>query len=377
MGFFVFALFCAIISTTHSQQLHQDLQATLRAKVVDIISEEETVIPGTDVRSFSQMLKAEIIEGAEKGKVVELENDLFRLKEDDVFFMSYLKTINGDEFYTVQAPDRRRALGMLVGLFLVIFLTLTGLKGLRSLLSLAGSFFIILHILLPQLLEGTSPVLISSAVSIGILALVMYLTHGFSRLTTAAFLGTTITITLTALFADLAMTLTQITGFVSDEAVSLNLTTGGVLDLTGLLLGGIIIGAVGVLDDIAITQAASVEELSYANPLLTRAELFARAMRIGRDHISALVNTLALAYTGASLPLLLLFSTSSVPAWVLVNREVFAAEIIRTIIGSSGLILAVPITTWLAVRLLSKRGIEERPSHNHSHPHKHGNARTA
>lgn len=357
-----------------AQHLHNDLQATLRAKVVDVISEEKNLIPGTTVQSFRQKLKAEVIEGSEKGNIVELENDLFRLEEGDKFFMSYLKTINGDEFYTVQAPDRRAALLTIVGIFITVFLGLTGMQGLRSLLSLAGSFFIITYMLVPRLLDGASPVGACMVFSIVILAIVMYATNGFTRLTTAAFLGTTATVALTVLFAELAVQMTQLSGFVSEEAVSLNLSTGGTLDLTGLLLGGIIIGAIGVLDDIAITQAAAVEELFYANPTLSRSELFKRAMRIGREHISALINTLALAYTGASLPLLLLFYTTNISAWILINREIFAAEIIRTIIGSSGLILAVPITTWLAARMVGTATgpplgdpVAKRPRHHHSH----------
>jgi uncharacterized membrane protein len=170
---------------------------------------------------------------------------------------------------------------------------------------------------------------------------------------------------LTGVLAYIGVTFAHLTGFVSDEAVYLNLNTKGTLDFAGLLFGGIMIGALGVLDDIAVTQAAVVSELYNSASHLSKKEIYIKALRVGKEHVGALVNTLALAYTGASLPLLLLFSTSDSSISSIINREIFATEIIRTVAGSIGLILTVPITTMLAVWLL--KGYKGGHVHSHSH----------
>ena len=165
--------------------------------------------------------------------------------------------------------------------------------------------------------------------------------------------GTLIAVVLTGIFAFLSIQGAGLTGFSSDETIYLNLSTGGELDFVGLLLAAMIIGALGVLDDIAVTQVAVVREL-FAAGVKEKWDVYKRAMRVGREHVGALVNTLVLAYTGAALPLLLLFSLSQSGPLAIINREIFATEIIRSLVGSIGLILTVPITTLLAILLLEK-----------------------
>ena len=156
--------------------------------------------------------------------------------------------------------------------------------------------------------------------------------------------------------------MTRLTGFANEESVYLNINTGGNINFQGLLLGGILIGLLGVLYDASIGQAVSVDELHRVAPHLPRSTIYKRAIRIGREHIGALVNTLAIAYVGASLPLLLLYSTSTDGFAVTLNREIFSTEIIRTMIGSIGLVLAVPITTLIATYLLIKHKSKVSPS---------------
>jgi uncharacterized membrane protein len=170
---------------------------------------------------------------------------------------------------------------------------------------------------------------------------------------------------LTGILAYLGVTLARLNGLASEEAFYLNLNTSGTLDFAGLLLGGIMIGVLGVLDDIAVTQAAVVSELYNSASHLSRKEIYKKALRVGKEHVGALVNTLALAYTGASLPLLLFFSMSDSSISSIINQEIFATEIIRTIVGSIGLILTVPITTFLAVYFL--KGYKGEAVHSHSH----------
>jgi uncharacterized membrane protein len=196
-------------------------------------------------------------------------------------------------------------------------------------------------------------------VSIGVSSLIIivgsYITHGLSRTTSAAVIGMITTIIFTGLLAYAAVTFTRLSGYNSEEAVYLHFNTHGIVDFQGLLLGGIMIGLLGVLYDIAIGQAIAVEELYHAGGAqLSRKMVYKRAIRIGREHIGALVNTLAIAYVGLSLPLLLLYYTSTADYHITLNQEIFATEIIRTMIGSIGLILAVPITTMIAVFMIIK-----------------------
>jgi uncharacterized membrane protein len=286
---------------------------------------------------------------------VTIENDYIQLKEGDRFFLNYLVSAEGHELYSVQEVDRRGTIFIFVGIFIAVVLVFGGLQGLRSLVALAGSLLIIFYLLLPQILNQASPLLVSAVFSALILTCAIYITHGFNRKATAALAACLLAILVTIALASIAVQATRLTGFADDAAIYLNLDTRGRLDFSGLFLAAIIIGVLGILDDIAITQASAVEELMRANAGLSRREIYKRAMKIGREHVGALINTLALAYTGTALPLLLLLQNSGADPLMLMNREIFAAEIIRTIVGSTGIILTVPIATLLAVMLLAPK----------------------
>jgi uncharacterized membrane protein len=291
-----------------AQELIQDKVEIVKAKVVEVISQEKKEIPGTDVQSIYQTIKVEILEGDKKGEIITIENDFLVLKKGDRFFLRHsIDGLDGRKMYSVRDIDRRGVILGFVALFIAVVIAFSGKQGFRSILSLAGSFFVILYVLVPSLLKGYPPVPTSIAIAAVILFLAIFLTHGFNRESTVAFTGTVLAVILTGLLAYLGVTLARLSGFASDEAVYLNLNTRGVLDFAGLLLGGIMIGVLGVLDDIAITQAAVVSELYNSASHLSRKEIYKKAIRVGKEHVGALVNTLALAYTGASLPLLLLF----------------------------------------------------------------------
>jgi len=203
----------------------------------------------------------------------------------------------------------------------------------------------------------------------GILFAAIFFTHGFNRESLVAYGGTMIAVLITGVLAILSVHGSDLSGFNVEESVYLNFNTGGTLDFTALLLGAIIIGVLGVLDDIAVTQAAVVAELFDSNKGMTRREAYKRAIRVGREHVGALVNTLVLAYTGASLPLFMYFYLSLATFGSSVNSELFATEIVRTIVGSIGLVLTVPIVTFLAVLYL--KGYKPKHSQSHSHGHSH------
>lgn len=341
--------------TITAAEVYQDLQETFRAQVVEVVEQHVEEIPGLGISTEVQTLKIEVLNGTLRGQIFEIRNDRVALKSGDKFFLNYLETIEGAELFIVQEPDRTGILYLLTGIFVLAVLIFGGKQGLRSLLSLLGSFLIIFYLLLPQLLKGVSPVIAGLGLSSLILVLAILLTHGVNKKSLSALAGTIITISLAYLFADWAVSAASLTGFSEDTSTYLNLNTGGTLNFAGLLLSAIIIGVLGILDDIAITQASIVAELKETSPTLSRKEIYFKAMKIGREHVSALVNTLALAYTGAAMPLLLFFYGAEAPLSEILSREIFVSEIIRVIVGSVAVILAVPITTFIASVVMVKK----------------------
>jgi uncharacterized membrane protein len=242
--------------------------------------------------------------------------------------------------------QRRSILVWLVLAFAIVVIALGAWRGAAALAGLAASVVILLLFVLPAILDGRSPVLVAVVGAAAIAYLALYLAHGFNRMTTVALLGTLAALTLTALLSALVVGAANFSGLSSEESSLLTLFEG--IDVRGLLLAGIVLGSAGAIDDVTVTQASAVWELRAANPNLGQVELFRRGLRIGRDHIASTVNTLLLAYAGASLPLLVLFVLSAQSLGTVANSEVVAVEIVRTLVGSIGLVAAVPFTTWLA-----------------------------
>lgn len=329
------------------------------AQVVSIVTQERRPVPGTRVSETFQTLRAEVLEGTEKGNIVTVQNDYLALSVGEKFYALHtIDNTEGTDIYTVSEPYRIPQLYALIGIFIAVVILFGGLQGIRALAALAASFFFIGYLLLPGILHGYSPVLVAISVSSLIIVLGSYITHGFNKVTTSAVLGMLLTIGITGIFAHFAIGSLRLSGFSTEEAVALNFDTAGSINFVGLLLGGVLIGLLGVLYDAAIGQAVAIEELSRAVPHASRKHIFRRALRIGREHIGALVNTLAIAYVGVSLPLLLLFYNLSpdVSIATTLNREIFATEIARALIGGIGIVLAVPITTAISVYLLVRKG---------------------
>jgi uncharacterized membrane protein len=258
---------------------------------------------------------------------------------------------------TTSVIDRWRlpVLEYLVGAFAIVTIIVAGWRGIRALVSLALTLVLAVKLLIPLLLAGWNPV--GLAISLGTLITIasLLLTQGFTRATLAAVLGTAIALAATGV---LAVITTQAARFTtaqgSEQIVYLQQLAGDRLDLSGLLLAAVIFGGLGVLNDVAISQAATVEELHAVSPSMSRRELYTRTMNVGISHLAATVNTLVFAYLGAALPLLVLLALQIESVGLSVNEEIVAVEVVRTIVGSIGVLLAVPITTaiaaWLAVR---------------------------
>lgn len=342
-----------------------------KARVVRVVEQAKSVVPGTDTPTDVQMLTAEVLDGPDVGAVVTFRNDYVQMGEGDVFFARHERDdVNGVEYWTVADPYRLNTLLLLSIAFLVLLFAFGGVQGVRGLASLAGSLVLIIYVLLPGILQGYSPVAVSIVVASLIIVLGSYITHGFNKTTTAAVFGMIVTVLMTGAAAYWAVHSGHLSGYANDESVYLNFNTRGGINLIGLLFGGIMIGLLGVLYDVAIGQAIAVEELFRAGLHMSRGDIYARGIRIGREHIGALVNTLAIAYVGAALPLLLLVSTSPTTNILsLINSELFATEIIRILIGSIGLILAVPITTLISSYMLANvsRAASESAHHGHRH----------
>jgi len=256
----------------------------------------------------------------------------------------------GEGFRYQYADRQRRPVLLWLALAFALTVVLLGrLRGLAALAGLTASLFVLLLFVLPAILDGRSPLLVAVVGASLIAYLAIYLAHGFTIMSTVALLGTVASLALTAALAHLFVELAQLSGFASEEAIIVQIGAAD-LDLAGLILGGVVIGALGAIDDMTVTQASAIWELHAANPRLGRDGLLRAGLRIGRDHVASTVNTLFLAYAGASMPILVLFVLSEQSLGTVANGETVATEIIRTLVGSIGLVAAVPVTTWVAAR---------------------------
>ncbi|MEU5210959.1 YibE/F family protein [Streptomyces sp. NPDC020742] len=254
--------------------------------------------------------------------------------------------------YSVSDVDRSLPMGVLAAIFAVAVVIVGRLRGVLALVALAASFVVLTLFILPAILQGSNPLVVAVVGGSAIMLIALYLCHGLTARTSVAVLGTLASLLLIGLLGSVFINWALLTGNTDD-------TTGLVhglfpdIEIRGLLLAGIIIGSLGVLDDVTVTQTAAVWELKEADPAAGWRKLYGAAMRIGRDHIASVVNTLVLAYAGAALPLLLLFTIAQSGVGTVATSEVVAEEIVRTLIGSIGLVASVPLTTLLAALVVS------------------------
>lgn len=300
---------------------------------------EETVpgLPAGEVRALPE--QSEVGAGA-------------RLDVGDEVVLGYVASAEDGFELSFADLERRRPLAALAAIFVGAVVALGRWKGLRALVGLGLSLLVLTVFVLPAILAGSDPLAVALVGSSAIALNALYLAHGFSARTTAAVLGTLLSLGLVGVLAAVFVDVARFTGLADEEATFLQVFAGQI-DLRGLLLGGVVIGALGVLDDVTVTQVSAVWELKHANPGYGFRDLYGSAVRIGRDHIASTVNTLVLAYAGASLPLLLLFTQSGQGLSDVVNGEAVAVEIVRTLCGSIGLVAAVPFTTAVAALVVT------------------------
>ncbi|WP_239521697.1 YibE/F family protein [Geodermatophilus sabuli] len=289
------------------------------------------VLDGEGAGEFQQLeIPAEVYAaGVETGDVLVLNRDAAAEEGGGYSFRDY---------------DRDVPIVVLTVVFAVATVAVARLRGLAALLGLAFAFFVMLQFLLPGLLGDSSPTLISLVGSAAIMFVVLYLAHGFSARTTTALVGTLFGLALVAVLGAVSVDVARLTGLTSEETTTL-LQYDPALDFSGLVLAGVVVAGLGVLNDVTITQASAIWQLHEVDPGMTWRDLYRRGMAVGRDHIASTVYTIVFAYAGASLPLLMLFELYAQPWDVVLTSSAMAEEVIRTLVGSIALVLAVPVTT--------------------------------
>lgn len=343
--FVVFSLFFLIsIKPVHAEEFE-------KAEAISIDKAGVNNIDGTKVKFQDLTLK--IISGSDVDREIKLENggttfitDAQLVKKGDILILD--KTQSG---YLIVDKYRLDYIPYLLVGFAVLLLFVAGWKGIGSILGLTLSLVIIIFFIVPLILNGSSPLLVAILGSLAILLFSTYLAHGISKQTTIALASTFIALIIASILSFAGVAFTKLAGIGDDTAVSL-LTASSTsnINLQGLLLAGIIIGTLGALNDITTTQSATIFELKETNKNLKFEDLVKKGSKVGKEHIVSLVNTLVLAYAGSSLAIFIYFviNPGKQPIWVVLNNEVIVDEVVRTIAGTCGLILAIPICTYIA-----------------------------
>ncbi len=335
-------------------------EETLEAVVEKILEEKQIKPMGSEELQLYQKLELLVTKGSLKDKKIVVENgnipvaNSLKYEVGDKVMVSFSKDFEGHDSFFITDYIRRDSLVWLFVIFVIIAVTIGHWQGITSLIGMGISFLVIFKFILPKISTGNDPVQIAIFGSLIIIPATFLLSHGVNKKTGIAIVGTLISLVVTGILANAFVEASKLTGFASEEAGFLQAYKPGLINIKGLLLAGIIVGVLGVLDDITISQSAIVQQLKAANPKLKVGELYKKAMAVGKDHIASMVNTLILVYTGAALPLLLLFIDNPHPFPKVVNYEIIADEIVRTLVGSIGLMLAVPITTLIAAMTLEK-----------------------
>ncbi|MBD3329362.1 YibE/F family protein [Candidatus Dojkabacteria bacterium] len=344
-----------LATPVYSQEFEQQSEEALTGQVVEVLENEYRTVEGIDEKQLYQLLKIRILKGSIKGSVVEIENGnyaqgrVYEYNKGDRLIISYYENQEGKPVFLITNIVRTPSLLWLTVIAVILIIWIGRIKGLTSLVGMIFSFAVIMLFIIPGILAGKNPVVTSIIGSVAIVPVTFYLSHGFTRKTSVAVISTLISLACTIIFATFFVNAAKLTGLGSDDAMFLLTIKDAAIDLKGLVLAGIIIGTLGILDDITIAQVGIVFRLKELSPGLRADELYFKAIEHGRDHIASMVNTLVLAYTGASLPILLLFADSSRGFDEVINMEMIAEEVVRTLVGSIGLVLAIPISTFAAV----------------------------
>lgn len=356
--FSLLVFFPILVCAQENDSLQPTHDRVFKAKVIKI-TEEKTIEREDGSKALQQNILLRGLEKEWKDKEIEhlgiSEIDVASAniyKVGDKVVVSEVKNIDGATDYYIVDLVRSGYLFWLALIFAVVIIIIGKKKGVKSLISLVISFFVIIKFIVPKIISGSSPLVVGVLGALIILAIIIYLTEGWNRKSHIAVVSVFLSLIATFILSWIFTHLTRLTGLAQEEATFLLGANNGTIDFRGLLLTGILIGTVGVLDDVIVGQVESVRQIRKANPNLTSAQVYKSAYEVGNTHLGAIVNTLFLTYAGASLPLLLLFylnPTGLVSFSQVVNNEMIATEIVRTLVGSIGVALSMPISTVLAV----------------------------
>lgn len=340
---------------------------------------------GATSSADSSLLKdavcAKVIKGKGKGLVVPIhvptESRKFVSVGDQVNAMYTPAAISAGTPFIFIDFERAQPVGILALVYLVVVVAVAGRKGVLSILGLAAALAVLVGVMIPALLAGTNPVVVVCVCALAMLILALYLAHGVSVRTTTALLGTVAGLVVTVFLAQLSAIYAHLNGASSEDAIALTTSVPGI-NMSALLVCGMVLAGLGVLNDVTITQASAVWELHGANPTMGTWKLARVAMRIGRDHIASTVYTLAFAYAGSALPLIMVAALIDRSVWATILSGEIAEEVVRTLVSSIGLVLAIPATTliaaFLSVRTADKAGIAAGSSRRGSHRAENGGA---
>lgn len=323
-----------------------------------------------------QRVKVRVLSGTYKDNEFIVDHGMDRtlradqlLRLGDQVVLSKEVTNDGKEVLSIIDRYRLPGIQLFALAFIVLVILFAGRQGIGSLIGLIVSAGIILHYIVPQILQGAEPVMVSIIGAIVMLLVTMYLAHGVKMSTTISLVSTALTLFIAGIISYVAVLTLHLSGTGSEEAYLLQLGQLPNLNLRGLLLGGMILGVLGILDDVTTSQVASIIAIYKENTALTVRELISRGLMLGREHIASLVNTLVLAYAGVSFPLFIFFVLNPLnqPLWVILNSEFIAEEIVRTLSGSFGLVLGVPISTILTSVIIKRIKISNSINTDHHH----------
>ncbi len=348
----------------------------VRGKVISVT--EETTVDQEGITQPFQRAELEIISGPEKGQTIIINHGLsFVLEPHELVEKGDTVVVNrsfyedtGVRYYIIDSY-RIPQLALLVAAFFALAIYFGRRKGLLSIIGLLFSIVVIFYGIIPLVVNGYPPFLVCSVAAFLILVVSLYLSHGFHRRTTIAVVSSAAILLMALGIDSLFTTFAHIFGFGSEEAVYLSFQSHAI-NPKGIFLGGVILGVLGILDDVTTAQTAAVEEIYRANPAVRMRDLYARGISVGKEHIASLINTLVLAYIGASFPLfVLIYIQKTADLWLILNGQFIAEEIVRTLVGSCALVLAVPLVTLLSAYWYTKKGIDPKDVLFETHGHHH------
>lgn len=304
-----------------------------------------------ELRGLTGSVKGKIftIDFSQDATVSQIASDSYQ--KGQIYYAEYSKKIDGSDLIFLQSIERLPAIYLLILLFFLLIILFGRKQGFYAVVGMIISFFILIFVAGKGILSGTNVYFVTFSSALLIMLFTLYLTYGFNKKTHSAFIGSFFTLLITFVLGYVFISLTKLTGFGSEESTFLKISENA-LNMRDILFAGIVIGALGVLDDVTIGQASAVFQIAKTDSSLNWKQVYKRAIVIGKDHVASMVNTLIIAYAGASFPLFLLFiQESGVPFSYILNSEIVSEEIVRMLVGSIGILIAVPLTTLIASKM--------------------------